>query len=156
MARLAIQVLAMGWAFQAIEVATAAWGSLIVVSRAASLPLPCTTPQGSPERLHCNNTHLTEPFPSIIFYPQDPSAALAKLTEALQRFYPSMVPKSLIWGYGRPLWDPSSRVYGRKPLRVVVLGPAGSGKSTQCELLSHRCVPGRDRSRASLHGVTCA
>jgi pantothenate kinase-related protein Tda10 len=60
------------------------------------------------------------------------------LAEALHKFYPAAVPDSLIWGYGQPLWDARCRVYGRKPLRVVVLGPAGSGKSTQCELLARR------------------
>lgn len=70
---------------------------------------------------------------------QDPAGALARLAEALQALYPSLVPPSLVWGYGRALWDPATRVYGRKPLRVAVLGPAGSGKSTQCELLATRC-----------------
>jgi hypothetical protein len=72
--------------------------------------------------------------------PDDQLASLARLAEALHRFYPDSVALSLVWGYGRPLWDPAARVYGRRPLRVVVLGPAGSGKSTQCELMARRCV----------------
>jgi hypothetical protein len=46
------------------------------------------------------------------------------------------VPASFVWGFGRPLWDPSVRSYGQKPLRVVLLGPAASGKTVLCERLA--------------------
>jgi hypothetical protein len=91
----------------------------------------------------CAVWHLAITQPGSPRHAQGPDAALAKLAEALHRFYPSAVPLPLVWGYGRPLWDPCAREYGRRPLKVVVLGPAGSGKSTQCELLAHRCVFGR-------------
>ena len=46
------------------------------------------------------------------------------------------VPASFVWGFGRPLWDPAARTYGQKPLRVVLLGPAASGKTALAEQLA--------------------
>ena len=71
---------------------------------------------------------------------QDLQTAVGKLGLELHQRYPSAVPSSFVWGFGRPLWDPAVQVLGLKPLRVVVLGPAASGKSMQCALLAQRCV----------------
>lgn len=64
-------------------------------------------------------------------------ASFARLAEAVHRHYPDVVTRHFVWGYGRGLWDGDIRVHGRKPLRVMVLGAAASGKSTQCEMLAH-------------------
>lgn len=71
---------------------------------------------------------------------QDLQTALGKLGLELHQRYPFAVPNSFVWGFGRPLWNPSVRVLGLKPLRVMVLGPAASGKSMQCSLLADRCA----------------
>lgn len=42
------------------------------------------------------------------------------------------------YGYGRGLWDPSVRRHGKHSLEVMVLGPAGSGKTTVCAELAAR------------------
>lgn len=67
----------------------------------------------------------------------DMHASYCQLLEAISNWYPSVVPPSNVWGYGRPLWDESCRVYGHRPLRIVVLGPAASGKTSLCAILSH-------------------
>ncbi len=84
---------------------------------------------------------------------QDPQATLGRLLEFLNQHYPSAVPPSTVWGFGRPLWDPSVRVYGQRPLRVVVLGPAASGKSTQCELLAARWAAARGHNATNWSGL---
>lgn len=48
---------------------------------------------------------------------EDGDAMFAALLEAVSALYPALLPTSAIWGYGRPLWDPSCRVRGQKPLR---------------------------------------
>ena len=68
----------------------------------------------------------------------DAAAAFTHLAEAVHVAYPAVVVKQFVWGYGRSLWDEAGRRYGEHTLRVFVLGPAGSGKSTQCELLAAR------------------
>jgi hypothetical protein len=73
---------------------------------------------------------------------QDQQTALGKLGLELHQRYPFVVPSSFVWGFGRPLWDPTARVLGLKPLRVMVLGPAASGKSIQCSMLAERCARG--------------
>ncbi|GAX74660.1 hypothetical protein CEUSTIGMA_g2108.t1 [Chlamydomonas eustigma] len=75
-------------------------------------------------------------FDTLIDNGPDAAAAFSHLAEAVHRVYPEVVVKHFVWGYGRSLWDASVRKYGEHPLRVMVLGPAGSGKSTQCEMLS--------------------
>jgi hypothetical protein len=67
---------------------------------------------------------------------QDVLATLGQLGQQLHLRYPAVVPSSFVWGFGRPLWDPACRVLGLKPLRVVVLGPAASGKSVQSTMLA--------------------
>jgi hypothetical protein len=69
---------------------------------------------------------------------QDVQTAIGQLGLQLHQRYPAAVPSSFVWGFGRPLWDPSVRVLGYKPFRVVVLGPAASGKSMQCSMLAER------------------
>lgn len=71
---------------------------------------------------------------------QDAQTAIGKLGLELHQRYPCVVPSSFVWGFGRPLWDPTARVLGLKPLRVMVLGPAASGKSMQCSMLADRLV----------------
>lgn len=73
---------------------------------------------------------------------QDQQTALGQLGLELHQRYPFVVPSSFVWGFGRPLWDPAVRVLGLKPLRVMVLGPAASGKSMQCSMLAERYVQG--------------
>ena len=68
----------------------------------------------------------------------DAGAAFSRLSEAMHLELPSIVPKHFVYGYGKGLWDPSVRVYGQHALRVMVLGPAASGKTTQCQLLSKK------------------
>ncbi|KAK9808730.1 hypothetical protein WJX72_002676 [[Myrmecia] bisecta] len=65
----------------------------------------------------------------------EPERAYFRLLEQISFRYPPQMPACNVWGYGRPLWDPACRIYGLKPLRVMVLGPAAAGKSTQCERL---------------------
>lgn len=81
---------------------------------------------------------------------QDMLSALGKLSEVVQQRYSAVVPTSIVWGYGRPLWDPTARKHGLKPLRVMLLGPAASGKSTQCAMLAARWVMAR---RCTVHTV---
>jgi hypothetical protein len=69
---------------------------------------------------------------------QDIPQAIGRLGLQLHQRYPSAVPSSFVWGFGRPLWDQSVRELGRKPLRIMVLGPAASGKSMQCGMLAER------------------
>lgn len=59
-----------------------------------------------------------------------------RLAEAVHHHYPDVVTRHFVWGYGRPLWDAGVRAYGLRPLRVMVLGAAASGKTTQCHLLA--------------------
>jgi hypothetical protein len=69
---------------------------------------------------------------------QDAQTAIGRMGLELHQRYPSAVPSSFVWGFGRPLWDPAVRMLGLKPLRVMVLGPAASGKSMQCSMLAVR------------------
>jgi hypothetical protein len=79
---------------------------------------------------------------------QDMLGTLGQLSEVVQQCYSAVVPTSFVWGYGRPLWDPSSRKHGLKPLKILLLGPAASGKSTQCALLAARWVQAACRGAA--------
>lgn len=86
---------------------------------------------------HCLYMCNTSQFPSLACL-QDLQTALGKMGLELHQRYPSAVPSSFVWGFGRPLWDPSVRVLGLKPLRMMVLGPAASGKSMQCSMLAEK------------------
>lgn len=72
----------------------------------------------------------------VLHAPDAPDPSFIRLAEAVHEQYPDVVTRHFVWGYGRQLWDPTVRVHGLRPLRVMVLGPAASGKSTQCALLS--------------------
>lgn len=87
---------------------------------------------------------------------QDQQTALGKLGLELHQRYPFVVPSSFVWGFGRPLWDPAARVLGLKPLRVMVLGPASSGKSMQCSMLAERYAHGGHSRSSSCNIVSCA
>ena len=45
-------------------------------------------------------------------------AAFYRLLDKVNEWYPARVPLEQVWGIGRPLWDPLSRVHGRQPLRL--------------------------------------
>ena len=69
---------------------------------------------------------------------EDPEAAYCCLMEAIADKFQSIVPPCHVWGYGRQLWDRSRRVHGRRPLCVLVLGPAASGKTTLAAPIAQR------------------
>jgi len=75
-------------------------------------------------------------YDAMIKFETNIEVTYARLKEAISKRSPKEVPLHSVWGYGRPLWDNSLRVYGDKPLRVCLIGPAASGKSTQAELLT--------------------
>ena len=58
--------------------------------------------------------------------------------EAVSEHAPDVVPLHEVWGYGQGLWDKTVRTYGRPIVRISIIGPAASGKSTQAKLLEHR------------------
>ena len=66
------------------------------------------------------------------------NVAYHKLLEYIANEVPEQISKPQVWGYGQQLWDTSVREYGKMQLKVIVLGPAGSGKTTQCALLSQK------------------
>lgn len=68
----------------------------------------------------------------------DVEHAYFRLANAISNVDGCILPKSDVWGFGRCLWDESQRVSGEYPLRISVMGPALSGKTIQCELLSAR------------------
>ena len=61
---------------------------------------------------------------------EDAEAAYYSVMEAIADRFTDIVPPCHVWGYGRQLWDRSRRVHGRRPLCVMVLGPAAVGKTT--------------------------
>ena len=65
-------------------------------------------------------------------------AAYCKLMEAVSEHAPDVVPLHEVWGYGQGLWDKTVRTYGRPIVRISIIGPAASGKTTQAKLLEHR------------------
>lgn len=66
----------------------------------------------------------------------DEQSSYARLLDCVSHCYGGVVPLRKVWGYGRQLWDAQCRVFGNKPLKVMVLGPAAAGKSTLCKSLS--------------------
>ncbi|KAK3280983.1 adenylate kinase [Cymbomonas tetramitiformis] len=62
----------------------------------------------------------------------------ARLKESIAITSPQTMPLSAVWGFGQPLYDLSCRTHGRQPLRVVLLGPALSGKTTHALTLSEQ------------------
>ena len=71
-------------------------------------------------------------------YEQVGNVSYHKLLESMSLYVPEQVSIPEVWGYGQQLWDHSVRQYGQMQLKVVILGPAGSGKTTQCKLLSEK------------------
>ena len=81
-------------------------------------------------------------FQAWVLIDGDQAASYHRLVEAVHKAYPDVVTRQFTYGYGRHLWDPAVRRYGQKPLKMMVLGPAAVGKTTQCELLAaHFNVP---------------
>ena len=72
-----------------------------------------------------------EIFDRTIGWVEDDDAQYMELLQYLSENNPSLISAPSVWGYGRCLWDEASRTYGQRPLRIVILGPAASGKSTQ-------------------------
>lgn len=72
----------------------------------------------------------------VLHVPDSPDPSFIRLAEAVHRHYPDVVTRHFVWGYGRQLWDTSVRSHGLRPLRIMLLGPAAAGKSTQCDMLS--------------------
>lgn len=73
-----------------------------------------------------------------ITLPEDADAAYYSLMEAVADRFRSVVPPNHVWGFGRQLWDRSARVHGRRPLCVLVLGPAAAGKTSVAARLAER------------------
>lgn len=61
-----------------------------------------------------------------------------RLLECISLYVPQQISTPQVWGYGQQLWDHGVRQYGQMQLKVVILGPAGSGKTTQCKLISEK------------------
>ena len=66
-------------------------------------------------------------------------AAFYRLLDKVNEWYPMRVPLEQVWGIGRPLWDPMSRVHGRQPLRCLrlacVMGFCGGETSVSVQRL---------------------
>lgn len=71
---------------------------------------------------------------------RDTAAAFTQLSEVVHARLPEVVVKHFVWGYGRSLWDDACRKYGEHPLRVMVLGPVGSGKTMQVGNQALHCL----------------
>ncbi|KAK9850788.1 hypothetical protein WJX84_009005 [Apatococcus fuscideae] len=63
-------------------------------------------------------------------------AAFYRLLDKVNEWYPARVPLEQVWGIGRPLWDPLSRVHGRQPLRLLVISPSTKGCQALCQTLA--------------------
>lgn len=59
-----------------------------------------------------------------------------RLLQELHKLYPQVLPVHAVWGLGRQLWDPSSRVEGRRPVNIIVLGPTKEAMTTLSKELS--------------------
>jgi len=80
----------------------------------------------------------TNVFDAVLAYDADEDARLARLKERIALVEPRVVPMASVWGFGRARYDVSARVYGYRPTRVAVLGPAACGKSTAARALAAR------------------
>ena len=78
------------------------------------------------------------PLYDVVLEYEDRKPRFARFKEAIATREPRTVPMSAAWGFGRPRWDLTARVYGRRPLRVAVVGPAASGKSTAARELAEK------------------
>ena len=79
-----------------------------------------------------------EKFFNFVVNNDGSDAAYCQLMEAVSQHAPDVVPLYEVWGYGQGLWDKTVRTYGRPIVRISIIGPAASGKSTQAKLLEHR------------------
>ena len=73
-----------------------------------------------------------------IILPEDADAAYYSLMEAVADRFQSVVPPNHVWGFGRQLWDHTARVHGRRPLCVLLLGPAAVGKTSVAARIAER------------------
>ena len=69
----------------------------------------------------------------------DLEASECRLLEAAQRCAPGLIEACDIWGKGRSLWDPATRVYGNRTTRLIIIGPAASGKTTLADKVAEKC-----------------
>lgn len=58
-------------------------------------------------------------FAAVVEAAEDREAAYGRLLDELSRLYPSLLPASAIWGFGRPLWNSECRMLGMRPLRCA-------------------------------------
>ena len=56
-------------------------------------------------------------FAAVVEAAEDREAAYGHMLDELSRLYPSLLPASAVWGFGRPLWDPACRTLSMRPLR---------------------------------------
>ena len=56
-------------------------------------------------------------FAAVVEEAEDREAVYGQMLDELSRLYPSLLPASAIWGFGRPLWDSACRKLGMRPLR---------------------------------------
>ena len=56
-------------------------------------------------------------FAAVVEAAEECEVAYGQLLDELSRLYPSLLPASAVWGFGRPLWDPACRTLGMRPLR---------------------------------------
>ena len=56
-------------------------------------------------------------FAAVVEAAEDREAAYSQMLDELSRLYPSLLPATAVWGFGRPLWDSDCRVLGMRPLR---------------------------------------
>jgi len=85
-----------------------------------------------------DDAHSFRVFDAVLAYDADEDARLARLKERVALVEPRVVPMSSVWGFGRARYDVSARVYGYRPTRIAVLGPAACGKSTAARALAAR------------------
>ena len=95
------------------------------------------TTRSSETPKNSSSPHTTPLYAAILPYEPHP-ARYARFKEQIALREPRVVPMSSAWGFGRARWDVASRVYGRAPLRVAVVGPAASGKSTVARALAKK------------------
>ncbi len=57
-------------------------------------------------------------FDSRVENTNDVPASFSRLAEVVHTHYPDVVVPHFVYGYGRALWDPAVRTYGRHTLQV--------------------------------------
>ena len=56
-------------------------------------------------------------FAAVVEAAEEHETAYGHLLDELSGLYPSLLPASAVWGFGRPLWDSECRRLGMRPLR---------------------------------------